>query len=404
MNEIVNMICPILYHIPIPVFLLDNENIYGNRESDILFEVIDIKLEKSKSTGSNETGQIMVALKDIFSDVEIQKLYQVLNNIERTSKADKGNPQRLSLTLNNSLKSIISLNITKLLLHDRSLSNYYLAWIETDMTEIQNKVTHLESQLLAQQDQLFHSSHLAELGELASSIAHEINQPLSSIRNFARNAQFMLDNDLDSPQEIKSNLKMIVEQVDRAARIITRIRSLSQKSSNTFTTLNINALAYETLNLLKPQLDLHKIDVQISLADDLPHASGDVISFQQVLINLISNAKQAMDGVSTRKLHIKTFFNQSHALPIQLEIEDTGPGFSEEIRQELFKPFFTTKSAGNGMGLGLSISYRIIANMGGRIEAKSEQNKGARFIILLPLVNQDINQGKIKQDDYILDD
>ena len=233
------------------------------------------------------------------------------------------------------------------------------------------------------QEQLIHSTRLAELGEMAASVAHEINQPLTGIRNYARNVTYMLENDVGKPQEMLETLQNISEQVDRAARIITQMRDLTRRADREFVLLDINDAVKETLDFLTHQFKLSEILVKTDLADGLPRILGDRVRLEQVLLNIMTNARQSMEEVDDRRLEICTAHDM-RASGVLVEISDTGKGFTHADNDKIFTPFYSTKNPGEGTGLGLSISLSIIEQHGGVIEAWGGTGSGARFTIRLP--------------------
>jgi len=233
-----------------------------------------------------------------------------------------------------------------------------------------------------QEEQLEHSTRLAELGGMAAAISHELNQPLTGIRNYARNAFYMIEKGLGGAEDVKGNLRLISEQVDRAAKIINQMRELTRRADRTSAGTDVNSVVRESLEFLMPQMRLTEVTVTLSLAPDLPPVWGDRIRLAQVLLNLLTNARQAMDGGPQRRLRIESRREAAAPLPIVVEVSDTGRGFSEEEAGHLFQPFFTTRKGGHG--LGLSISRAIVKDHGGTIEAAGSPGGGARFTIRLP--------------------
>lgn len=254
------------------------------------------------------------------------------------------------------------------------------------------KRAELESQRLRdvahrQEEQLIHSTRLAELGEMAAAIAHEINQPMTGIRNFAQNAAYMIDNDAGTLDDVRDNLRLISEQVDRAARIIGRMRELSRKSERELEMLDINALLRESLQFLQPQLSLSNVQTAFEPDPAIPRVLADKIRLEQVFLNLLTNARQAMDEVEHRRLTVRTRHESGAERPVCVDVADTGQGFAPADAERLFVPFYTTKKAGHGTGLGLSISINIIKDHHGTIEAHSVPGQGARFTVRLPLTH-----------------
>ena len=262
----------------------------------------------------------------------------------------------------------------------------------TEKKEAEEKRRELSELTQKQEEQLVHSTRLAELGEMAAAISHELNQPLTGIRNFARNAFYMIEKNVGSLDEIKNNLRLISDQVDRASKIINQMRELTRKSESQFAAVDVNSIIRESIEFLMPQMKLSGVEVHLDLSHEIPEILGDRIRLEQVFLNLLTNARQAMEEVTERCLGIKTYIDKGGDPPIVIEISDTGKGFTTEDTEQLFRPFFTTKKTGCGTGLGLSISLSIIRNHKGTIEAVGEPGKGATFTVKLPKVKSAENE------------
>jgi PAS domain S-box-containing protein len=238
-----------------------------------------------------------------------------------------------------------------------------------------------------QEEQLEHSTRLAEVGEMAASISHELNQPLTGIRNYARNAYYMLEQKPDAEAEVKNNLRLISEQVDRAAKIINQMRELTKRSDSVFSLLELNSVIRESVDFILPQMKLSEVAMSLRLEDGLPPIWGDRIRLEQVFLNLLSNARQAMTDVPVRKLLIASRRDPGAVLPVVVEVTDTGKGFSEEQAGRLFQPFYTTRKGGHG--LGLSISRAIVTDHKGSIDATGSPGVGATFTMRLPAARRE---------------
>ncbi len=254
----------------------------------------------------------------------------------------------------------------------------------TDQHEAEERRLELVRRTREQEDQLVHSTRLAELGEMAAAVAHELNQPLTGIRNFARNATYMLENNAGSTEDVRDNLRLISEQVDRAARIIQQMRSLTRKSDREFVPVDITGIVREAVDFLAPQFRLSGCEVSLLFADGHPVVMGDRIRLEQVVLNLLTNARHAMEDAAERRLTVRTRVEPGEACGVVVEIEDTGKGFAPEDAEKLFRPFYSTKGPGRGTGLGLSISLSIVKEHGGLIDAWGQPGQGARFTVRLP--------------------
>ena len=265
--------------------------------------------------------------------------------------------------------------------------SHSLQQARSDCRETEAKLRELSELGRKQEEQLEHSTRLAELGEMAAAISHELNQPLTGIRNYARNAFYMIEKKAGTEEDVKGNLRLISDQVDRAARIINEMRELTRRSENVFTTLDVNGVLRECLEFLVPQMKLADVELSLSLAAELPPVRGDRIRLAQVFLNLLTNARQAMDGLARRRLTVTSRRDGKPGLPVVIEITDTGKGFSDEQGRKLFQPFYTTRKGGHG--LGLSISRAIIQDHKGVIEATGTPGAGATFRIRLPAAGYD---------------
>ncbi|HEY9594795.1 MAG TPA: ATP-binding protein [Spirochaetia bacterium] len=243
-----------------------------------------------------------------------------------------------------------------------------------------------------QEEQLEHSTRLAELGEMSAAISHELHQPLTGIRNYARNAYYMLEQKPGAEEEVKNNLRLISEQVDRAAKIINEMRELTRRTDSGFTSVDLNSVIRETVEFLLPQMKLSEVTVTLELVDPLPPVRGDRVRLAQVFLNLLSNARQAMEGAGERRLVVVSRFDSVDPLPVVAEVRDTGKGFDAEQAGRLFQPFYTTRKAGHG--LGLSISRAIAQDHGGSLSASGSPGAGATFTLRLPAARRGA-QGRI---------
>ncbi|HUT13379.1 MAG TPA: ATP-binding protein [Thermoguttaceae bacterium] len=266
----------------------------------------------------------------------------------------------------------------------------------TDRKEAEVKRRELADLTRKQEEQLVHAARLAELGEMSAAVAHDLNQPLTGIRNFANNAIYMLEEGVGSPDELRENLRWITEQVQRASRIINQMRGMTRKSERQFAPLAVNEIIRESIEFLTPQLRLSGVEVSLELGADLPAVMGDRTRLEQVFLNLLTNARQAMEGKKERCLTVRTYADPDEAGRLVVEVEDTGTGFAADQSARLFEAFYSTKKPGQGTGLGLTICQRIIRDHGGAIRAEGESGKGAKFIIQLPAAKNDDSKGALQ--------
>jgi histidine kinase len=246
---------------------------------------------------------------------------------------------------------------------------------------------------LETEQQLLQASKMATLGEMATGVAHELNQPLAVMES----ASSFLMRKLNKKEDIEEEHLLIMAQkisnnVDRATKIINHLREFGRKEDAGLEKIQVNDLLRRANELLSQQLKVRGIEVVWQLAEELPLIMTDPGRLEQVFVNLLLNARDAIeDKLSTEvikkgpeKIILTT---SSDGDNITIEVSDTGTGIPKDQLEKIFEPFFTTKSVGKGTGLGLSISYGIIKDCGGNIHVRSKKGKGARFIIEFPISN-----------------
>jgi two-component system sensor kinase FixL len=242
-----------------------------------------------------------------------------------------------------------------------------------------------EEALHQAQTELAHVTRVTTLGELAASIAHEINQPLAAIVADANACLHWLAVDRPPVDKVRETLAAIVKDGDRAAEVITRIRALLSRSSIAHEPCDLAGVIREVHPLVRPDLGRHGITLEMSLATDVPAVMGDRIQLQQVLLNLLMNAAEAVREVppQRRRLVVRSTVEDRDDGPwAVVAVEDAGVGFGEDEAARLFEAFYTTKA--DGLGMGLSISRSIIDNHRGRLWATANPDHGATFHLVLP--------------------
>ena len=245
-----------------------------------------------------------------------------------------------------------------------------------------------QNRLLA--DELAHTARLATLGELASSIAHEMNQPLASIVNFASASQRFLRNRDQHPAQltkVDDGLQKIIHHANRASEVIKRLRAFLRKGKKSMGPVALNTLISEVTRLCQWEADKHNVKISRQLADEDPVVIADPILLEQVLINLIRNgieanvdACQKSKSIHTSDILVKTFINDQNETLIV--VTDEGPGLDDEGVRQMFQPFYTSKP--KGLGLGLSMSRSIIEGFGGFLDAQPAETGGLSLICRFP--------------------
>src|SRR5262245_13436069 len=231
--------------------------------------------------------------------------------------------------------------------------------------------------LASAQAQLAHANRIATLGEMSASIAHEVNQPLTAIVTNASAGMRWLSRENPDVSETLDAVKQIIGDAERASAVIQRIRALARRGKPEMAQLDINKLIDEVVVLVRPEAVNHRVSLRLETAPGLPPVYGDRIQLQQVIINLLINGIQAMASVTDRMRVLVVRTQQYEANTILVAVQDFGVGVDAENLNQLFSPFYTTKS--DGMGMGLSISRSIIEAHGGRIWATPNDGPGMTF-------------------------
>ena len=241
----------------------------------------------------------------------------------------------------------------------------------------------LEEEAARLRNHMTHLARVTTLAEVIGSIAHELNQPLSAILSNAHAAQRMLPNGAD-PTEMSEILNDIVSEGKRAGEAIHRLRQLLKKGERQHRFLNINELVTDVLKLVRSYLIKQQVTATTELAQNLPALKGDSVELQQVLVNLLVNACDAMAGcnIVERHLLIRTEM-ENGGNEVIVSVTDLGSGIPADNLQQIFEPFFTTKE--NGVGLGLSVCRTIIAAHKGKLWATNNPDLGAAFHFSLPV-------------------
>ena len=251
-----------------------------------------------------------------------------------------------------------------------------------------------ERQLKDLQSEFLHVSRLSDMGQLASALAHELNQPLAAIANFVKAAsRTLMPSGADSSQVAKAQnlLEKAKEQALRAGQIVKRLRGFITKGETQRTMESINDVVEEALVLALVGAAEAGITVHRDLAEELPKVSIDKIQIQQVVLNLVRNSVEALQDMPRRQLHISTRMDDERRSVVS-SVSDTGPGLAAEVLDQLFQPFVTTKE--NGMGVGLSICKSIIDAHKGALSVKSSKANGTKFEFRLPIAAKHRGDGK----------
>ena len=247
----------------------------------------------------------------------------------------------------------------------------------------------METELQRQREDLAHVTRVSLMGELTASLAHELNQPLTAILSNAQAAQRFLMNPAFNLDEVREILKDIVDDNNRAAEIIRKIRALVRKEQLALARLDLPAVIRDVLSLVHSDADLRNVQVDYQPGDEVPSVRGDRIQLQQVLLNLLLNAFDAMKECRTDERRVSVRVHCDDAGLVEVSVRDGGIGLTHDKLGRIFEPFFTTKN--EGMGMGLSISRSIVEAHGGHLWAENNPDRGATFHLVLPVFSDAAN-------------
>jgi PAS domain S-box-containing protein len=237
----------------------------------------------------------------------------------------------------------------------------------------------IEEDLEQTHNMLMQSEKMAGLGRLAAGVAHEINNPMSGIMLYAN----LIQEELGDDHHLNEDLQTIIREAERCKVIVADLLEFSHQTNYEMNPVALNDVIHKTITVLQHQPIFHNIEVTMELDENLPSIYGNSIRLNQVVMNIIVNAAQAMDG--NGKLHIISRSRANQDIN-EISISDTGPGIPGDLLEKIFDPFFTTKATGEGTGLGLSVSYAIVKEHKGSIRVNSSPESGTTFILRFPVV------------------
>jgi PAS domain S-box-containing protein len=309
-------------------------------------------------------------MSEVFTTASFRNAMNVLS--EEMAREQKGpvrqyRSKRLDLELIRKDGSLVAVEVNFAFIRDSKGRPIEILAVGRDITERKHM-----------QEQLVLTDRLASVGELASGIAHELNNPLTGVIGFS---QLLMDR--ETPEDIKQDIKVVYREAQRASQVVKNLLTFARKHTAAKEKVNINEIIKKVLELRAYERNLENIKVNTHLDPKLPEVMADYFQLQQVFLNIIINAEYFMKEAHHKgKLTITT---ERVNRKVRASFADNGPGIAREDLGHLFDPFFTTKEVGKGTGLGLSICHGIVAEHGGRIYVESELGKGATFIVELPI-------------------
>ena len=253
-----------------------------------------------------------------------------------------------------------------------------------DLRETTIQMERREQDLREKQEQLVQAGKLATLGELTTGVAHELNNPLNNIGLFVGNAVDLLQFAATEKEQIVGELRQAMQQVSKATEIISHLRTFGRAAPARREEISLTEVIRQALSLMREQLRLREIEVTYDGDAGEPLVVGNAIQLEQVFVNLLTNARDAVAESPRKVIRISVALSSTG---VEVAVADTGHGIPSGLERRVFDPFFTTKEVGKGMGLGLSITYGIIKEHGGTISVLSPPGEGATFLIHLPLAS-----------------
>jgi two-component system, NtrC family, C4-dicarboxylate transport sensor histidine kinase DctB len=257
--------------------------------------------------------------------------------------------------------------------------------------ELERQVEVRTTDLKRAQNELVQAGKMAALGQMSVGINHELNQPLTAIRSYTDNVVKFLD--LDRTDEARENLSLISALSERMGDIILRLKIFARESSDERMAVSLNTVINNTMRIVDPRLKKTGVELQIDVPEDDICVLVNDVRLEQVLVNLINNAIDALPEEGERRITLEARIQDGEMI---VRVHDSGPGIAEDIIAHLFEPFFTTKEVGIGLGLGLSISYGIVQDFGGELRVRNPEGGGAEFYFNIPLA--DSGKGEQRSD------
>ena len=258
-----------------------------------------------------------------------------------------------------------------------------------DLRETTAEMQRREQELRDKQEQLVQAGKLATLGELTTGVAHELNNPLNNTALFVGNALDLIELGVTDKGQIVRELRQALQQVWKATQIISHLRTFGRAAPVSRDPIRLRQVIERALSLMHEQLRLREIEVTLDLGPEEPVVVGNPIQLEQVFINLLTNARDALLHSPRKAIRISASVS---AAAVEIAFVDTGHGIASGLERRIFDPFFTTKQVGKGTGLGLSITYGIVKEHGGTISVVSPPGEGATFLIQLPLAGADTSE------------
>lgn len=357
---------------PDPIFVLDRNT----------FEILDANPSAEKTYGYTKSELLGTPFRELVPEYE--EAYLRGSEDKSLDDLSLGISHRAGSRKKGNLLFYVNVHACPTLYKEREA----IIVATNDITEIMEKDA-----------QLIQASKMTALGEMSAGVAHELNQPLNAIKMGSEFLNMVISRSGSVPQEhLQQVVNEISSQVDRASEIINTLREFGRKANLIEERVNVNKPIRGVFTLLSQQLSLQNIEVKLELGDALDDILAHNNRLQQVIFNLVTNARDAIhqkrkEGQGDRLISIRSFQEGDRVL---ITVSDTGMGIPESLKNKIFEPFFTTKEAGQGMGLGLSITYGIVKDYGGKIDVQSQEGAGTTFKLSFPVCSSTREEKKNK--------
>jgi len=299
--------------------------------------------------------------------------YKVMRDLRSENYGGKGKVKSYQVDVLDKSGEKIPINLNAVIIYENEQEVATIGFFHDLREELRMKAELNQTQI-----QLLQAEKMSSLGKLAAGVAHQLNNPLGGIILFAK----LILEEYDLEDGAKEDLNRILRDAEKCRDTVKELLEFTRQTRHLMRPNDINQAISRTLFLLENHVLFQNIDIEKDLSSDLPLVPSDIQQLNHLLMNVILNAAQAMEGKG--KLTVKSY-RLSAGNRVCVEISDTGPGIPEDILPHIFEHFFTTKEEGKGTGLGLSLAYNIIKNHGGNIKAESRPGEGATFIIEIPL-------------------
>jgi two-component system, LuxR family, sensor kinase FixL len=339
--------------------------------------ILDVNHYALKALGYKKEELVGKPLATIYAPESLPKMKELF---ERWKADGEINNEEMVIVTRNGEKRLVLLNVGALRNKDGAIVQS--TSVQTDITELKRA----EAEAFHARRELMHLERLSRMGELTASLAHELNQPLTSILSNARAALRFLQSDRLDMGELKEILQDIANDDKRAGDIIRNLRSMVKQEEGVAEQVQINDVLTDVVSLFRSEAILRNIFVEMDFANSLPAVNVNRVQIQQVMVNLMMNAAESMvsEASGNRKIILQSRAVDHHA--VQVAVRDFGPGVKEEELDKIFDPFFTTKRS--GLGMGLSLSRSIIEAHGGHIRVENNPGEGVTFYFDLPVLEK----------------